>query len=76
MRETAHGSLAMSLSRQQRVYVSRVVNIALFVSNFISSVAGASRNRLSQDEVEWPRYQGHTVDALALEVDEGRGQLR
>jgi len=26
--------------------------------------------------VEWPRYQGHTVDALALEVDEGRGQLR
>ena len=24
----------------------------------------------------WPRYKGHMVDALALEVDEGRGQLR
>ena len=27
-------------------------------------------------EMEWPRYKGHMVDALALEVDEGRGQLR
>ena len=27
-------------------------------------------------EMEWPRYKGHMVNALALEVDEGRGQLR
>ena len=40
----------------------------------VPTKVGMKRIRVNKDF--WLSYQGHTMDALALEGDEGRGNLR